>query len=122
MKTSLTFTRHFLVIFFRMLIMTTPVWGALFLAILAMSWVFAEVEQIGFGDAMYFACVTALTIGYGDIVPATAPGKVVSVLIGILGVIATGIIVAVALQGMKITYETILGNTKRLSELAVFKS
>lgn len=110
------FTRTFLVFFGRILVMTTPIWGMTFLAVVGLSWIFAEAERIGFGDALYFACITALTIGYGDIVPVTAVGKTMSVLMGILGVITTGIIVAGALQAMRITYDDVIEKTKKCLE------
>ncbi|NCC53294.1 MAG: two pore domain potassium channel family protein [Spartobacteria bacterium] len=108
MKKPLQFTLKFLAVFFRILFMTTPIWGVMFLSIIVVSWLFARIEQISFCAAVYFAGVTALTIGYGDIVPHTAMGKGLCLLMGILGVITTGIIVAIALQAIKITYETLL--------------
>lgn len=110
MKKALGFTRKFLFVFAKMLIMTVPIWGAIFMGIVVLSWIFARAEQIEFGDSLYFACVTALTIGYGDIVPVTGTGKVLSVFMGVLGVITTGIVVAVALQATRIAYETLIEN------------
>ena len=50
----------------------------------------AYVEEMPLGDAMYFAFVTGLTIGYGDIAPATMWGRVISICIGFVGVLFTG--------------------------------
>ncbi|MFO7727355.1 MAG: potassium channel family protein [Desulfonatronovibrio sp.] len=110
MKHPLVFTKKFLAVFSQILVMTTPVWGVLALAIVGCSWFISIVEHIRFGDALYFALVTALTIGYGDIYPLSAAGKTVSVFIGILGVITTGIIVAAALQAIRITYDQVIAD------------
>jgi voltage-gated potassium channel len=45
-----------------------------------------------FVDALYFTLITSLTIGYGDIVPTTAAGRVLSILAGVVGVIFIGLI------------------------------
>ncbi len=116
LNTPFAFTKKFIVVFYRILVMTTPIWGLTFMAIVVMSWIFAEAEQVGFGEALYFAGVTALTIGYGDIVPLTATGKILCVIMGILGVITTGIIVAVAIQAMKITYKEVIDGARKQLE------
>jgi len=46
-----------------------------------------------------------MTIGYGDIIPHTRIGKILAVIIGLLGFVATGVIVADALQAVNMTYE-----------------
>ena len=53
-------------------------------------------DNITLGDSIYFAFITALSVGYGDITPSTTIGKVVSVGIGMLGIFFVGITAAVA--------------------------
>jgi voltage-gated potassium channel len=51
---------------------------------------FALFEAKSFWDGLWWAVVTALTIGYGDLSPATVPGRVTGILFGhfwIFGVI-----------------------------------
>ena len=62
--------------------------------------VISRLEGIPLGDAIYFAFVTGLTIGYGDISPATPLGRVISILIGLVGMIFTGVTVAIATRAL----------------------
>ncbi|TWU37461.1 potassium channel family protein [Novipirellula artificiosorum] len=57
-------------------------------------------EDIPLDRAIYFAFITGLSIGYGDITPKTGMGCVVSIGIGIIGMIFVGMTVAVATQAL----------------------
>ena len=61
----------------------------------------AYFEKMRFADALYFTFVTGLTIGYGDIAPVTLIGRVVAILTGLIGIIITGLIVAVAVFALR---------------------
>jgi len=65
----------------------------------------AGVETIPFGDALYFSFITGLTVGFGDIVAHTAVGRWVSVLLGFVGIIFTGLIVAAAVHAVQETLQ-----------------
>jgi uncharacterized membrane protein len=67
--------------------------------------VIAFVEKMPFGDALYFSFVTGLTIGYGEIVAKTVLGRVVALLIGLIGIIFTGMVVAVAVRAIQESYK-----------------
>ena len=69
--------------------------------------VISYLEGLGAGDSIYFAFITGLTIGYGDIEPVTALGRVVSVGIGIIGMLFTGLTVAVATRALADTVKEI---------------
>ncbi len=118
MKTKLGFTKKFLLIFFRLLAMTIPIWGVILLVLLGLVWIFARIEGISFMTSLYFGAITALTIGYGDITPITNAGKVIAVIMGLMGVLNTGIIVAIALQAVRVTYEEVIEQAReRLDQL-----
>ncbi|MDC0937341.1 potassium channel family protein, partial [Pirellulales bacterium] len=49
---------------------------------------------------VYFAFITGLSIGYGDIAPTTGLGRVMSVAIGLTGMIFVGLSVAVSTRAL----------------------
>ncbi len=55
-----------------------------------------------FTEALYFSAITALTIGYGDLVPHSFLGRLASLLLGLLGIMLTGIITAAAVRALQI--------------------
>jgi len=63
------------------------------------------VEQISLGNSVYLSFITAFTIGYGDITPATTIGKILCVIIGLIGIIFTGLVVAVSVRALASTIE-----------------
>jgi voltage-gated potassium channel len=63
----------------------------------AISWL----ENLPFDDALYFSFVTGLTVGYGDISPATGLGRIVALLLALVGMMLTGVLVAVAVEVVK---------------------
>ena len=95
------FTNHFL----------RAIWyvRAIILALIALVAVGAaavtHVEKIPFADALYFAFVTGLTIGYGDIVMHTPVGRLIALLIGLIGILFTGLIVAVLVHAVRESIE-----------------
>lgn len=45
-----------------------------------------ETVKGGFGDGIWWAIVTASTVGYGDIAPTTVPGRLIAVLLMLVGI------------------------------------
>lgn len=63
---------------------------------------FASVENIKVGDGIYWAVTTMTTVGYGDITPKTPEGKVIAVVVMLVGIgFATLVIGAVADRFMR---------------------
>ena len=62
--------------------------------------IFAWAEDQTLGNAIYFALITGLTVGYGDITPATPIGKAASAAIAVVGVITAGIYVGIATRAV----------------------
>ena len=51
-------------------------------------------------DGVYFAFVSGLTIGYGDLVPKQPLSRVLAIGIGLTGVLMVGLIVAIAVRAL----------------------
>jgi hypothetical protein len=92
----ITFASHF----FRYAFYLRGVLIGLLALLLLGGFTISQVEDLRIGDGIYFAFITGLSIGYGDISPATGWGRVVSVLIGLIGMIFVGLTVAVATRAL----------------------
>lgn len=90
----------FLSRFLRLLHFVRGALGALLLLLgvcaLALMWA----EGLPLGDALYLTAVTGLTIGYGDIAPASPLGRIACVTAGLIGVVFVGLVVAVATRAL----------------------
>lgn len=96
MRDFILFTRHFC----QLLAIVGNVLLALLGLMAMLAGVIALAEGMNYWDALYFAFVTGLTIGYGDITPVTFVGRTVSIFIGLLGVVFFGIVVGVATRAL----------------------
>jgi voltage-gated potassium channel len=74
---------------------------ALFLLLVACAIVVVIAEGMSFGNAIYFILITALTVGYGDIVPTTMWGKIASLNAGLIGYLLFGVVVAVNTRALR---------------------
>ena len=51
-------------------------------------------------DSIYFAFVSGLTIGYGDLAPKSLFGRVFAITIGVCGVLVTALVAAIAVKAL----------------------
>jgi hypothetical protein len=58
-------------------------------------------------DSLYYAFITATTVGYGDYRPNTTPSKVLAICIAFTGLLLTGIVVAIGLEAATIAFKAI---------------
>ena len=58
--------------------------------------------QSSLGHTFYFCAVTALTIGYGDVVPTSTLGRIFAILLGLQGVLITGVVTASAVYAIQV--------------------
>ena len=58
-------------------------------------------ERWPIGDAVYFTFVTGLTIGYGDLVPRRFLSRLIAIAIGLIGVLLTALLAAVAVRALQ---------------------
>jgi hypothetical protein len=102
------FGRHLL----RLLHFVRGVLLVLMLGLLACVALLVLVEGLPVGEALYFTLITGLTVGYGDIVPTTAFGRLISVVIAMIGVVCVGIIVAIATRALAQAVEDLHGTLR----------
>jgi hypothetical protein len=60
------------------------------------------VEGWGIWQGIYFAFITGLTIGYGDLAPRHVLTRLLAVAIGFLGILLTGLIAALAVKAFQV--------------------
>ncbi len=99
MKNFYTFVKQFF-------LCIRDVWvviAVLFSLIMFGAVVISVVEQMPLSRAVYFALITGMTIGYGDVTPETVAGKVVSLFIGLIGIVLFGVIIGISTRSIVYT-------------------
>ena len=104
------FTLIFLRVFFLDLFYAGPILIFLVLLIIVMGYIIGRIERWSRSDALYHAFINATTVGYGDLRPTKKPSKMLAVANALVGLIFTGIVVAIALhagdQAFGVVYES----------------
>jgi hypothetical protein len=80
--------------------MVWPVVSGLLLWMAVLGVAIGLLEGWTIADSVYFAFVTGLTIGYGDLVPKLLASRVLAIVIGISGIVLTGLIAAIAVRAL----------------------
>ena len=91
----------FFKIYLSLLISAIQVLIALFVTVILLGTFMSIAEKIDFWNAQYLSFVTALTIGYGDLTPHTPFGKVISIMLAIIGMVFMGIMTAAAIKSLE---------------------
>jgi len=79
---------------------TWPVLSGLLLFKASMGAIVGIVEGWGIGQGIYFAFITGLTIGYGDLAPRQPLTQLLAVVIGFSGILLTGLVAALAVKAI----------------------
>ena len=78
-----------------------PILSALLLLILALGLIAGLSEGWPLGDSIYFAFISGLTIGYGDLAPKTFVARGLAIVIGICGIVLMGLVAAIAVEALR---------------------
>lgn len=92
------FTFDFIHMFVVGLFYTAPLLASMLLIIVVLGHFLGKLEGWSRLDAMYHAFITATTVGYGDFHPRKKLSKFLAIAIAFVGIIFTGIVVAIALH------------------------
>lgn len=99
--------RHMRRVFFFALIqqlrVVWPILSGVLLTMVASGIVVGRIEDWRIDESLYFTFVTGLTIGYGDLTPSHLSTRLLSLLIGLAGIILTGLVAAVSVQALRAT-------------------
>ena len=68
--------------------------------IIAAGLVAGVIEGWSVHESIYFAFVSGLTIGYGDLAPKLLLARVLAIFIGICGVLVTALVAAIAVKAL----------------------
>jgi Na+-translocating ferredoxin:NAD+ oxidoreductase RnfE subunit len=77
-----------------------PILSILLGLIIALGLVIGLREGWSVQDSIYFAFVSGLTIGYGDLAPEFLLTRVLAILIGVCGVLLTALLAAIAVRAL----------------------
>ena len=101
----MAFTLTFIELFFLSLYLILPLLISLSALIILLGYSASIIEKWSTFDGLYWALITATTVGYGDIKPVKKITKILSIVIALTGMILTGIIIAVALNTASISLD-----------------
>jgi len=101
------FTLIFSKLFIYGLSLAAPLLISLALSISLLGLIVGHREPWNRFDALYWAFITATTVGYGDIRPITRLSKVLSILIALTGIMFTGIMVALAINAASTAFTSL---------------
>src|SRR6476661_10658861 len=94
--------RIFLVELFRLICVVWPILSGVLFAMVGPGLLIGHIEKWRIEDALYFTFVTGLTIGYGDLTPRHVVSRLLAVVIGLAGIMLTGLIAALSVQALQV--------------------
>ena len=99
------FTYTFIYAFSLGVYSVAPVLLLFAIPILSLGAVVSKIESWPFSTSIYWALITALTVGYGDIRPTVRASRALSVVIAMFGIMLAGILVAITVEATSIAFE-----------------
>jgi len=106
------FTIGFIKLFTWSLFLVSPLLLFLLFVIILLGLLVSNIEKWNKFDALYWAFITATTVGYGDIRPVRKLSRILSILIAVVGLMLTGIIIALTINTASISFEKHIDRNK----------
>lgn len=79
-----------------------PILSALLGVVVGAGVLAGMIEHWSLSESIYFAFVSGLTIGYGDLAPKSLLARVLAIVIGVCGVLFTALVAAVAVKALTV--------------------
>lgn len=98
------FSIYFVQIFFSVLYLALPLLLSMSLLVAILGVIAAYLEGWPVFVGIYWAFITATTVGYGDVRAKRKTARSISVLIAFIGIVFTGITVAIAVESASRAY------------------
>jgi voltage-gated potassium channel len=117
---TLDFSIHFIQIFFSVLYLALPLLLSMALLVAILGVIAAYLEGWSVFVGIYWAFITATTVGYGDVRAKRKTARSISVMIAFIGIVFTGITVAIAVESASKAYsnhEDLPAMNARIEEL-----
>jgi hypothetical protein len=95
-----TLRRNFVVGLLTGLRVVWPILSVLLGLIIVLGLVVGLIEGWSVHESIYFAFVSGLTIGYGDLAPKSLLTRALAILIGVCGVLLTALVAAIAVKAL----------------------
>jgi voltage-gated potassium channel len=99
------FTLTFIQLFALFIYLALPILFFLCVVVIVLGQWVGRIEKWSRFNALYWSFITALTVGYGDVRPLTKTSKSLSVFIALVGIMFTGILVAITVNAASICFE-----------------
>jgi hypothetical protein len=97
---SRTLRRNFVAGLLTGLRVVWPILSALLVLIIALGLIVGLIEGWSVHESIYFAFVSGLTIGYGDLAPKSLLTRAMAIFIGVCGVLLTALVAAIAVKAL----------------------
>ena len=92
--------KRFYAAFWQAFVIVWPVLSGLLMLMAGLGIAVAFVEHWPLTDGLYFAFVSGLTIGYGDLVPTAPLARVLAISIGLSGILLAALVAAVGVHAL----------------------
>ena len=105
------FTLEFFEILYIDLVHAAPLLIFLLSLVVVIGFVIGRVEGWSLFDSLYHAFINATTVGYGDFRPTDKRSKLLAVMLAVVGLVFTGMVVAIALLAANHAYGVVYDTT-----------